>query len=295
MLALPLVAGCRGSGAIESAAAPPRPSINAPLAGFKDRRFAYRAPLESRDSGDFLRVPYDETLDINKRDEIPVRKVRGGYIRRIPAREVRDFTYTAGGRTLAVYGLGRLEQNAAMTVIYLHGKGGNREWGFDDERFGGNYNRLKNLMLENGGAYLSPDFTDFETAGAEDIAALIARQRPATAGALILACGSLGTQICWRLANNPKTAAQLDGLVLLGGFPNQSFLDAVRAGRPRPPLYIAHGSADNVYPAAAMIGFYEALRATGHPVRITIFETGNHGTPVRMIDWRQALNWLASR
>jgi hypothetical protein len=24
------------------------------------------------------------------------------------------------------------------------------------------------------------------------------------------------------------------------------------------------------------------------------FETGTHGTPIRMVDWRQALNWMLS-
>jgi hypothetical protein len=26
-----------------------------------------------------------------------------------------------------------------------------------------------------------------------------------------------------------------------------------------------------------------------------LFETGSHGTPVRMTDWRDALNWILER
>ena len=29
----------------------------------------------------------------------------------------------------------------------------------EDLRFGGNFNRLKNLMARNGGVYISPDFS----------------------------------------------------------------------------------------------------------------------------------------
>src|SRR5665811_2422909 len=97
---------------------------------------------------------------------------------------------------MTTHAIGRIKGGSLMTVIYVHGKNGSRDWGFDDERFGGNYNRLKNLLLGNGGAYFSPDFSNFEAQGAADIAALIAQQRPLTTGKLVLACGSLGAAIC---------------------------------------------------------------------------------------------------
>lgn len=294
-LALP---ACQTSDTLSSAASgeAARVPINSPLAPFKDDRFAYRPPLEVRDGGDYSLIPYDEQRDINARDEIPVRKVRAGYIEALPNSTVSDFTYSAQGRTLAVHGAGKVEGGARFTVIYLHGKDGNRDWGFDDERFGGNFNRLKNLMVKNGGAYLSPDFTDFETDGLTDIAALLERQSARGAGKVVIACGSLGNKLCWSVANNADLRKQVSGLVILSGFPDRDFLRVAYSGAfSALPLYMAHGSRDPVYALEDMEDFYQALKAKDQPARMTVFDTGNHGSPIRMIDWRQALNWILSQ
>ena len=177
-------------------------------------------------------------------------------------------------------------------MIYLHGRDGNREWGFDDERFGGNFNRLKNLITAAGGLYLSPDFTDFGDAGKEDIASLIDRFGQSSRK-LVLACGSLGGKICWSLLTDPRVAPTIDGAVFLGGIPDSGF--AERAGPTGPPIVFAHGSSDPVYSVEAMQKFYNSLRAKGQPLRMRVFQTGNHGTPVRMIDWRDTLNWILTR
>jgi predicted esterase len=299
VLALALaLSACQSADTLSSVSADVvrRMPIESPLKPFKDDRFAYRPALEDTDRGNFVRVPYDEQRDINARDEVPVRKVREGYINRLPKSAEHDFTYEADGRTLNVLGVGRIDGGAVMTVIYLHGRDGTRQWGFDDERFGGNFNRAKNLMVENGSAWLSPDFTDFDDRGAVDIAALIARQSAKGAGQIILACGSLGTKICWALANKAETRKQLSGLIVLGGFPDREFIRvAYSSGLPPLPVYLAHGSNDPVYPLEDMIDFYKALVIKDYPVRMSVFETGNHGTPVRMVDWRQALNWIVSR
>ncbi len=52
---------------------------------------------------------------------------------------------------------------------------------------------------------------------------------------------------------------------------------------------------DKVYAATDQIALYDRLHKAGYPVRFTLFETGSHGTPVRMTDWREVLNWLLSR
>lgn len=273
-----------------------RKVLNGPLGPQKDALFAYRPALEQRDNGDYLLVPYDEQRDINGRDEMPVRKVRSNYTDRLPASAIRDFTYASQTRTLAVYGAGKVDGDARVSVIYLHGKGGTREWGFDDERFGGNFNRLKNLMVKNSGAYYSPDFTDFEVDGTEDISNLIAEIFAKRGGKIVVACGSLGNKLCWSLANNGVTLKLISGFVILSGFPDADFLRVAYSGAFAPvPVYIAHGSGDKVYDVALMDDFYSALKAKNYPAQMTVFDTGNHGTPIRMIDWRQALNWILSR
>lgn len=69
-------------------------------------------------------------------------------------------------------------------------------------------------------------------------------------------------------------------------------LQAARAG------LFGHGSRDPVFAIDKQEGFYREIRkrAPGYPVQFRRFESGNHGTPIRMSDWREMLNWiLASR
>lgn len=288
--ALLLLPACQSTDLLEIDPDSVLPVATGIVPSFKDERFRYRTPLEIRDGEAYALVPYDEQLDINQRDEIPVRKVRSAYTEALAEELIHDLDYTGGeARQLKVLAAGKPGRPALLTVIYLHGRDGDRTWGFDDERFGGNFNRLKNLVTAANGLYLSPDFTDFQEAGVDDIAALIDQLAP-PAGKVILACGSMGTALCWKLLESPETARRISGLVLLGGFPDNRFVAS--ADPDGQPVVIAHGNEDSVYPVSDMEAFYEALYAKGHPVRMRVFETGNHGTPVRMIDWRDSLNWI---
>ena len=267
------------------------------LAAFREPQFAYRTPLEVSDGGRFMRIPYDEKRDINQRDEIPVRKVKSWYVSPLPAGAEREGTY--GTRGLKVRGIGALDGGSKLTVIYIHGRGGNRDWGFADERFGGNFNRLKHMILRAGGAYISPDFTDFDRTGYEDVSQLVTRFRPLTKGKLVVACGSMGNVHCWQLAADAAMSAMIDGLVVLAGFPdNRSILAA--ASRPASrhvPLVIGHGSWDPTFDYKPMLELYRRVRekAPSYPARFLLFDTGKHGAPVRMIDWRDTLNWIAAQ
>ncbi|MEQ1842015.1 MAG: alpha/beta hydrolase, partial [Verrucomicrobiales bacterium] len=35
-------------------------------------------------------------------------------------------------------------------------------------------------------------------------------------------------------------------------------------------------------------------KSPGYPVKMERFESGTHGTPIRMIDWRKTINWQLS-
>src|SRR5690606_16139023 len=115
-------------------------------------------------------------------------------------------------------------ENARFITIYLHGQGGNRHQGVNDFSFGGNFNRIKNLMGHNGGLYLSPDFADFGERGAEEVAGLLAFYATRSPSApIFVACGSMGGALCWRLAENARLAPRLGGLLLLGSFWDEGF------------------------------------------------------------------------
>lgn len=265
------------------------------LAPHKDRLFAYPGILDTTDGGAYTVIDYREERDINGRDEIPERRVQRSYVDLSPRRSQQERMLETGGGKLRYVAVGR-EQGAGIITVYLHGQGGNRNQGVNDYTFGGNFNRIKNLMTRNNGLYLSPDVADFDARGMAQISALIANYRAASPRAtVVLACGSMGGALCWKLADNPQVASALGGMLFLGSMWENDFptLEAIRR---RVPILLAHGSNDKVFPVAAQEAFYHKVRSTlpGYPIRFVRFETGSHGTPIRMIDWRESINWMLS-
>ncbi|MGD9914352.1 MAG: alpha/beta hydrolase family protein [Rhizobiaceae bacterium] len=266
------------------------------LEPYKDKLFAYPAILSVADDGDYIVVGYDEMRDINGRDEVPERKVQGQYVSLKVRRAQKDLSLSTPAGEIRHFAVGQT-QGASVITIYLHGKGGSRKQGVDDFTFGGNFNRIKNLMAANGGLYLSPDFSDFEEQGTREIATLIAHYAAQSPDAgIVVACGSMGGGICWRLAQDKTVAARLSGLVLLGSLWNDGFRGSP-AFKAKVPVLLAQGSRDSVFPVEQQEAFYRSVRkaAPGYPIRMVRFETGGHGTPIRMTDWRETLNWMLGR
>ncbi|WP_173932268.1 alpha/beta hydrolase [Chelativorans sp. Marseille-P2723] len=266
------------------------------LAPFKDRLFAYPPVLEQRDGGAYRIVDYREQRDINGRDAVPERRAHSRYLSLGIRRLQRDLAVRSEAGSIAHHAVGEAEGAIAITV-YLHGQGGNRHQGMNDYSFGGNFNRIKNLMARNGGLYLSPDFSDFGARGAREVAELLSYYTARSPQApIFIACGSMGGALCWRLARNAKLAPRLGGLLLLGSFPDEGFLTSA-AFRRNVPVFFGHGSRDTVFPVETQEALYARIRkvAPGYPVRFVRFETGTHGTPIRMTDWRDTLNWMLTR
>lgn len=275
------------SGNIASAAG------DGPLKPFKDDLFSVQTVIESRDGGDYEVIDYQEMRDINGRDEEPERRVKRAYVDLAPRRQQADETVTLPSGPLEVTRVGAAE-GAAFTVIFIHGRDGDRRLGANDYRFGGNFNRLKNLAVENGGVYYAPTIRRFDTDGVRQVAELIAATKAASGGGpVILSCASMGSFLCWGITRDTEAVANLKGMLVMGGAPDPEFVKSAFYKAKR-PLWFTHGSADKVYSAADQTKIYEKLHARGYPVRFTLFNTGSHGTPVRMTDWRRVLNWLLS-
>ena len=273
----------------------PTATSAASLQPFKDDLFAYPASLSSDDGGAYRVVDYREARDIDERDEVPERRVKRAYVSLGVRSEQKDLRLKSGVGDIRFYAVGKTE-GASIITVYLHGQGGSRKQGVDDFTFGGNFNRIKNLMVENGGLYLSPDFSDFDDKGASDVAALIEHYAEASPGAKIfVACGSMGGFLCWKLAGNDRVAARLSGLLLLGSVFDENFRTTAAYKR-KMPVFFGHGSRDTVFAVADQEAFYRSLLSAkgGYPARFVRFETGTHGTPIRMTDWRETLNWMLS-
>jgi dienelactone hydrolase len=264
-----------------------------PLKPFKDDLFSGQARLQTADGGAYTVVDYQEMRDINARDREPERRVKDAYIAIGVRRYQENQTLDLGGRKLDVTRVGQA-RGAAFTVIFIHGRGGDRRLGANDYTFGGNFNRLKNLAVENGGTYYAPSVTSFDDKGVADIAALTRYAFDQSAGRpVVLACASMGGFICQGISRDAAAVRTLKGMVILGGPPDQG-LPGTALAKLKLPIYFAHGSADSVYKAEDQAAIYRKLEKSGYPTRFTLFQTGTHGTPIRMIDWREALNFVLS-
>ncbi|WP_188906575.1 alpha/beta hydrolase family protein [Aureimonas endophytica] len=272
------------------------PAVAAPLqlAPFKDELFAYPAGSTSRDGGAETDVAYSELRDINGRDEIPERRVKLAYVDAAPlGRQVERVVETPAG-PLKTMQVGETARPSA-TVLFIHGRNGDRRLGMYDRTFGGNFNRLKNLMARAGGLYVTADAGQFAEGDRARVAALIEQlaDKPGRPP-LVLACASMGGEFCWDLLARPETAGRIAGIVMLSANNLPAKVAAMRraAGARRIPLLLAHGTRDKVFSWEAAHALYEDLRGASYPVRFVSMTDGNHGTPLRMLDWRLSLNWL---
>ena len=265
------------------------------LAPWKDELFALPATLTERDGGAYRIVNYQSTVAINQRDAIPERKVRDEYVSSEPLALQKDRRVKTKAGYVSHFTVGATE-GVSIITLYIHGKGGNREQGVDDATFGGNFNRLKNLMVRNNGLYISPDFESFTGRGAKEIGGLILHYKSLSPNAkVIVAAGSAGGRILYQLARDREVAPHLSGLLFLGSFSDSGYMSSL-AFQNRVPVYIGHGSADYISLVQNMENFYRALRERdpSYPTRMVRFATGTHGTPIRMTDWRETINWMLS-
>jgi dienelactone hydrolase len=177
-------------------------------------------------------------------------------------------------------------------VIFIHGRDGDRRLGANDYSFGGNFNRLKNLVAGNGGVYYSPTVKSFDSSGVAAIAGLIRYANARSPGRpIVLSCASMGSQVCWGIARDGDSVRRLKGMLIMSGVTDPDFIKSAFY-RAKLPLWFAHGSRDPVYAASDQQALFESLHKAKYPTRFTLFETGNHGTPIRMIDWRRVVNWI---
>ena len=257
----------------------------------KDGLYGYAKVLGTRADGADQVIDYDAKRDILRRDRVAGKVVHNKYIARIAPWHRKAKSYRgADGRSHRTYIVGK-SKSPRVAVVFLHGKNGTHRLGVKDKIFGGNFNRLQNLLVKGRGRYYTPTFADFGPAGTADLAALIGRiEREAPNAKIIFACGSTGTNHCWNLIRDRRTRNRVDGMVLLGGY----WADGV-VGKADFPVVFAHGTKDSYYPITKVRGFADSMRRGGQKVRFLEFATGGHGTPIRMIDWRRELNWILSQ
>jgi pimeloyl-ACP methyl ester carboxylesterase len=266
------------------------------LKPFKDKEFAYPGIIGENGNLLDLTIDYQELRDINGRDAVPELRVKSSWLSTGVRRQAKSLAIETPAGSVKVIATGKRE-GASFIVLFLHGKGGNRELGQNDLRFGGNFNRIRNLAVQNSGVYITSDFTGFGDEAAVQVSAVAQGFLAASPAArFILACGSMGGFVCHRLVDDPAIAPRLSGVMFMGSFPDDGFAASAAVKRGM-PVFIGHGSNDKTSPLAAMEAFAATLRSKGGASNVMIhrFNTGSHGTPIRMTDWRLVLNWMFAK
>ncbi len=267
------------------------------LEPYKDELFAYRNVLQSEYDGDFLFVDYDRPRDLHKRDEIKLQKVRPEYVDLSTESVQSDRVIRVGNRKVEYTAVGKADGGAKAIVLFVHGRGTDRSSGASDLIHGGNFNRVKNLMMRNDGLYISADFSDFGRRGTAEIKALVLEQARLSPGApVILACGSWGGRICWRLVYDGETAPLIKGVLFLDSEMNNDFIARAAKLPPeaRPAISISSTMEDWILGYKAQLAFFQRMKkeVPDYPIRFVLFDEGTHGISLRMTDWRQVLNWM---
>lgn len=268
------------------------------LAPYKDELFKYPKVLTTGYGGDYVVVEFNQKRDVIDRDDKPDEKTKAEYVSLEVKSVEADLVLESGGVTVKYVGVGKTSGKAAIVVVFIHGWQATRFDGANDWRSGGNLNRIKNLMVRAGGAYLSADYSNDRRTASRQIRALIEAYGVNSPGApIILACASLGARVCWDVARDPGAAARIDGMIFFAGVADSGFPQtAARDPSKRIPIYLSHGNRDNRVGWRQQERLFKGLKAAvpDYPIKLAVFDTGTHRTPLRMTDWRLVLNWMLS-
>lgn len=269
------------------------------LAPWKDDLFAYPRILDRAYDGDYLEVEYNRPRDLYARDVERGTKVNPKYVSLDTQKVEGTFTLDTPAGKMTYIGVGATGGGAKAITIFVHGFGASMKAGADDWIHGGNFNRLKNLMMRNGGVYLSAGFSDFKATGTAQVKALVLDQVAKSPGApVFLLCGSAGGGICWRLLYDKEINPHLGGIAFLDADMVDGYVKVAAALPPagRVPIHISGSREDTILGWRSQLAFFKKMKAAApdYPIQFVLFSAGTHGLSLRMTDWRVTLNWMLS-
>src|SRR5262249_33731485 len=160
--------------------------------------------------------------------------------------------------------------------VFVHGTGTSYQTGINDWIHGGNFNRIQNLMMRNGGLYLSPSFSDFKERGTAEVKALILDQASRSPGApVVVACGSAAGNICWHLLYDPQVGPLLGGLIFFDAAMNDGYVKtAAKLDKAhRVPIHISSSREDTIMGWKSQRAFYRKMKAAlpDYPIEYVLF------------------------
>lgn len=267
------------------------------LVPYKDELFANPKPVQTLHGGSFEVIEYSVERDLRGRDEVPEKKAKPEYVSLDTKKSEKILVMADGSSKTTVAVVGKVEGPAKVIVMFLHGRGAGYKAGFNDWNFGGNFNRIKNLALRSGGLYVSPSFSNFDAGGRAQVKGVLRALATGSPNApVFFACASAAGRLCTALAADPEVGPRLGGILFLGANVKDIGPAAAQLTKTgyRVPVFIGHGSKDPVIDWVRQELFFKQVKGAvpDYPIRFTLYAQGFHGTPLRMVDWREVINWM---
>jgi hypothetical protein len=98
--------------------------------------------------------------------------------------------------------------------------------------------------------------------------------------------------LCWRLAEAAGESSPLRGILVFGAAVDRGFLKRVALN----PLhvYVGIGTKDAFASWKSADAFFRDVKtaAPDYPIKLAIFDAGEHAAAIRLTDWVEVLNWM---
>jgi hypothetical protein len=249
--------------------------------------------LKSEYNWEIELIDYSVFRDIEERDIIDVEKVADEYIELIPEwyRNLKNYEWDNWIKQYwEVKNSGIKDEEIKIITIYFYWLNWNINQWINDYRFWWNFNRIQNLMIRNNWIYITTEFTNFNDKWVSDISYLIDKLNKKYINAeIIISWASSGWALIWNILEEERLKKIVKWVLLIGSTIDMDYkIDNLI------PIYIWHWTKDRNIPYLTKYDFYNKLKEEkqNYPIKIEFFNWWIHWTPIRMINWLDAINWI---
>lgn len=268
---------------------------NFQLNWFKDEIFWDRQILEIKLNWSWKMIDYSQKKYINDRDKIAWEIVKDEFIDMKVEKFIEKNSFEIEKwKKFEYYELkdkSKDNESKEVIVIYLHWHWWNKAQWMNDKSFWWNFNRLKNLILENNWIYITTDVDLWLNESLVWHILLIEKLKSEYKNAkIIIAWASNWWVFLWHLLNSSRINKFIDWAIFLWtildnsksyNFMIQNWI----------PLYIWHWTHD-FNPYKEKEEFIKIFNEQWWMWQVEIFKNWVHWTPIRMIDWKETINWI---
>lgn len=196
------------------------------------------------------------------------------------------------GETLPYYFIETQAEPTAI-FIYMHGAGGGYEQGMSDALFAGNFKNLKDVLKEKNYVYVTPETSNFEKEGAQELVDLIVELKKNYGDLPVYLSGaSAGGRTVFNALQAAKQGVDLKGVILVCPALSEKNIQAFEVKSKSLPTWIEVGEKDTVMPPERAKLLKEKLDGLGYATHLETIQNGDHNAPVEQMDWKKGIDFL---